>query len=137
MRDLTARAYMVSRLDHNQLRLLHEREIALGYHGTPSMIRKKFQLAEIGEVPEEMFTSAESQVIAVNEKIRAEYREDHTGCCFKSKDGMYEKDDEQCSPLPDLVVLHSADKKIRHDGIVFPSSPSKGGSLKNRVEVNF
>lgn len=136
MRDLTARAYMVSRLDNNQLRILHAREMGLGYHGTPSMIRKKFQLVEIGEVPEEIFASAESQVIAVNEKMRAEYRQDHAGCCFKSLDGMYEKDDEQCSPFPDLVVLHFADKKIRHDGIVFPSSPSKGGSLKNRVEVN-
>lgn len=136
MRDLTARAYMVSRLDQNQLRTLHDREMDLGYPGTPHMIRRKFNLVEIGEVPEEMFSSAESQVIAVNEKARAQYREEHTGCCFKSKDGMYENSDERCGELPDLVVLHTADKKIRHDGIVFPSSPQKGGSLKNRVELN-
>jgi hypothetical protein len=54
MREITARAYHVSRLDEDQVNILHDRETKLGYPGTPSEIRRKFRLSEIGQVPEEL-----------------------------------------------------------------------------------
>lgn len=136
MRDLTARAYMVSRLDGNQLRVLHSRENELGYPGTTSVIRKKFNLSEIGEVPEELYSNAESQVIAVNEKARADYKGRHTGCCFPLDDGMYPRSDARCPSNPYLAVLHAGDLKIIDDGVCFPT-PTTGGKAREKMMKKF
>lgn len=74
MREITARAYHVSRLDEDQVNILHDRETKLGYPGTPSEIRRKFRLSEIGQVPEELSEKPESQIVAIHEKTRAEYK---------------------------------------------------------------
>lgn len=124
---------MVSRLDENQVRILHAREIELGYPGTPSMIKEKFNLQEIGEVPESVFLNAERQVIAINEKERARYKESHTGCCFKSPGSFYTRSDDKCSSNPDVSVIHKADYKIIDDGIAF-QTPTTGGKAREKMQ---
>lgn len=134
MREITARAYHVSRLDDAQVETLHERETKLGYPGTPSMIKHKFRLTEIGQVPEEMFEKPESQIIAIHEKTRAAYKEKHAGCCFKNGEGFYNKSDSNCRSNADLVVLHQTDWLIRDDRFLSLPTPTTGGKAREKMQ---
>lgn len=135
MREITARAYHVSRLDEDQVNVLHDRETRLGYPGTPSMIRQKFRLSEIGQVPEELYEKAESQIVAIHEKALAGYKKNHTGCCFKKADGMYDKDkkDTNCKANSYMAVLHQIDWLIRDDRYLSLPTPSSGGKAREKM----
>jgi hypothetical protein len=134
MREITARAYHVSRLDEDQVNILHDRETKLGYPGTPSEIRRKFRLSEIGQVPEELSEKPESQIVAIHEKTRAEYKKKHVGCCFKNGEGVYDKSDSNCRPNADLVVLHQTDWLIRDDRFLSLPTPTTGGKAREKMQ---
>lgn len=134
MREITARAYQVSRLDDAQVEVLHDRETRLGYPGTPSMIRQKFRLSEIGQVPEELYEKPESQIVAIHEKTRSAYKQKHAGCCFKNGEGMYNKSDLNCRSNSDLVVLHQTDWLIRDDRFLSLPTPSTGGKAREKMQ---
>lgn len=136
MREITARAYHVSRLDDDQVNVLHDRETRLGYPGTPSMIRQKFRLSEIGQVPEELYEKAESQIVAIHEKSLAGYKKNHTGCCFKKEDGMFDKNkkDTNCKEKSYMAVLHQTDWLIREDRNLSLPTPSSGGKAREKMQ---
>ena len=134
MREITARAYQVSRLDDAQVEVLHERETKLGSPGTPSMIKQKFGLSDIGQVPEELFEKPESQIVAIHEKTRSAYKQKHAGCCFKNGEGMYNKSDLNCRSNADLVVLHQTDWLIRDDRFLSLPTPSTGGKAREKMQ---
>lgn len=136
MREITARAYHVSRLDDDQVNVLHDRETRLGYPGTPSMIRQKFRLSEIGQVPEELYEKPESQIVAIHERALAEYKNNHTGCCFKKDDGMYDKNmkDTNCKKNAYMAVLHQTDWLIRDDRNLSLPTPSTGGKAREKMQ---
>ncbi len=139
MREITARAYQVTRLDDAQVNILHERERLLGYPGTPSMIKKKFGLSDIGEVPGDLYEKPESQITAIYEKTLAAYKINHTGCCFKNSDGRY--DDKKlmsnCKSNAYMAVLHQTDWLIRDDMNLVLPTPSSGGKAREKMQARY
>lgn len=132
MKTLTARGYMVSRLSDVQVHALHAAEREAGYCLTPSMIREKFPLPEVGDVSSESYFRAESVVTAIYEKARAYYRDRHRGCCFPLEDGTFPRSDKACPDNPDLEVAHATDKKIRDEDVPFPTDKG-GGRLRSEI----
>ncbi len=134
MRDITARMYQVTRLDEAHVNVLHDFEISVGYPSTPWMIKKKFRLNDIGDVPEEFHTKQESQIIAIYEKTRAEYKTSHAGCCFKDAEGFHVRSDTECQQNADIIVLHQADWNVRDDRHLNLNTPMGGGKAKQKIQ---
>lgn len=73
MNDITARAYVVSRLGDDQLKRLHEIERAAGGKMSPSMIHERFNTVEWGSIEEAHSRSAEAVIMAIYRKIEAQW----------------------------------------------------------------
>jgi len=130
---MTARAYHVTRLDDDQVESLHERENGIGYPVTPFMIKQSFSLSEIGQVPDEMSEKQESQIVAIYERTRNEYKKNHAGCCFKNADGFFDRSDTACKQNADLVVVHQSDWLIRTDRHLSMKTPTAGGKARETI----
>lgn len=133
MNAMTARAYHVTRLDDDQVESLHERENGIGYPVTPFMIKQSFSLSEIGQVPDEMSEKQESQIVAIYERTRNEYKKNHAGCCFKNADGFFDRSDTACKQNADLVVVHQSDWLIRTDRHLSMQTPTTGGKARETI----
>lgn len=133
MNSMTARAYHVTRLDDDQVESLHEKENRIGYPSTPGMIKQSFRLSEIGQVPDEMSEKQESQIVAIYERTRNEYKKNHTGCCFKNAEGFFDRADLACKQNADLVVVHQSDWLIRTDRHLSMQTPTTGGKARETI----
>ena len=100
----------------------------------PHMIRMRFGLPEVGDVPEEMAMQTERRCVAIYESARAKYRGRHTGCCFPLADGSYPRTDGGCSNAPDVMVMHSFDREVVAQGVSFPC-PETGGRARERMKL--
>jgi hypothetical protein len=134
VRNITARGYMVSRLAEYQTRTLHDQEQRDGRCAQPHMIRVRFGLPQVGDVPEEMAMQTEIRCVAIYESSMAKYRGRHTGCCFPLADGSYQRSDGGCSPTPDVMVMHSFDREVVDQGVSFPC-PETGGRARERMKL--
>lgn len=138
MNNLTARAYVISGLSDSQVDDLHEREIESDYPYTSSMIHESYATPSVGEVPVELHAKPESQILAIHERVRSEYKLRHIGCCFKDKSGFYDnkKDNSGCSENAHLAVVHKSDWIIRKDKRLSLPVPSTGGKAREKMLLN-
>jgi len=131
MNNLTARGYVISRLDQDLVDQFHREERRDGYCWTPHRIVKRFNLPEIGEVAESSYRDVETSLWKIYEIARAEFKKNHIGCCFKpysSKQSM------GCPDNPDVFVQHMADMRIIQNKIAFPTGGV--GKLRDRFSGN-
>ncbi len=97
------------------------------------MIKKKFGLSDIGEVPGDLYEKPESQITAIYERTRNEYKKNHTGCCFKNAEGFFDRADLACKQNADLVVVHQSDWLIRTDRHLSMQTPTTGGKARETI----
>lgn len=135
MRDITARGYMVSRLEFGGLSGFHGDEMAAGRCFTPSEISSRYGLMEIGEIPSATSAEVERRCVAIYEKARSGYRGRHTGCCFPINGGEYTRSDSKCPSSTDIHIMHEWDEEIIKQGLDF-RLPSAGGKAREKMGVN-
>lgn len=138
MMTLTARGYMVSRLDKQQLERLHDTENAQGYCLTPNLISEKFNLPKIGEVQPNTYANIERKSRMIESRIRWQYRAKHNSCCFKKdfKEGEkwpgYRVDCKDIQGM-DLTIKHSWDFEM-HGNENFKTTPKAGKAKQSMLD---
>lgn len=130
MREITARGYSISRMNDYQIRELHTSERVGGYVIPAGMVREKFGLPEVGDVPMSVCGQTEARCSAIYERERSAFRGRHTGCCFPLKDGSFPRGNEKCPDNPDVFIQHKWDTLIREQGIEFPVGQSTSVARK-------
>jgi len=116
MTNLLARAYVMNRMDDDQVRSLHSQEVRLGYFLPAGAIHDQFRTKPWGEISEEAQRDVGGPVHGIYHKIRGEHE------ARARLGGEYS----------DIAIVHSADWLIRSQGVTFHGGKG-GSSLHERV----
>jgi hypothetical protein len=121
MNNQIARAFIISRMDDDQVRNLHSYELRINWLEPPCAIREYYDVCEWGEIPKERRYSIDKVIMGI----------------FYDMKTKAESDAMRSGKYSEASIQHDADWETRKRKLDFEGCKQRGGSLKNKLKGAF